>query len=161
MFEPRVPTAGVRAYRDNVLPIDIFRDLADYARTIVNGEAGIPGFSTTLVWHILRELIEEKFGQIDLHAAFFVETASQSAGSQPHYDHGMHSAVLHLNNHWSLAWGGDFFFCKDFDTIDHAIEFVPNRLVVWDKNQLHMHRPPTAAAPDRRVVLVMRFMNAF
>lgn len=151
-----------RAVFDGVLPDDIFVDLSSWASSIVKGEAGYDGFAESNAWKYIEPYVTQILGPVVLTAAFFVETLSNMAGSRPHYDHGCHSAVLHLNVQWDLGWGGDFFFVnEDHQTIDQAVEFRPNRMVVWDKDCLHMHRPPTANCSEKhRIVLVMRFKDA-
>lgn len=150
----------MRAVIDNALPESLFAQLSSEALQCVKGEFGLPDFGNRPEWAHLKRHVEVRLGPIQLDGAFFMETAIGQAGSSPHRDHGKHSAVLHLNPRWRLHWGGDFLFLRDHEHIDAAIEFQPNRLCIWDSEQLHCHRGPNLRAEKNRVTLVMRMSDA-
>lgn len=149
----------MKAIYDNALPPELFQAFSSFAMQTTDGEEGILGFEESEEGRIILGLAEKTLGPVRMLAAFVVRTQVGGVGSLPHLDHGQHSAVFHCNPEWDLSWGGEFFFLsEDMKTIDNAVEFRPNRLVVWDSTTPHLHRPPTASASSRdRVVLVTRY----
>lgn len=66
--------------------------------------------------------------------------------------------LYYPNLEWKREWGGEtMFYTMDNKEIEMAVEYRPNRLVVFDGEHPHSVRPPTSHAPFFRFTLSMFF----
>ena len=66
--------------------------------------------------------------------------------------------LYYPNLEWRREWGGEtMFYTMNNKEIERAVEYKPNRLVVFDGERPHSVRPPTAHSPFLRFTLSMFF----
>lgn len=62
--------------------------------------------------------------------------------------------LYYANMEWRREWGGEtIFYTKDNNSIEQAVEYVPNRLVYFNGDQPHAIRPPSFSASFYRFTL--------
>ena len=66
--------------------------------------------------------------------------------------------LYYANLEWKREWGGEtMFYTKDNKEIERAVEYRPNRLIVFDGEHSHRVGTPTAHSPYFRFSLSMFF----
>ncbi len=62
-------------------------------------------------------------------------------------------AVLYTRREWNMNWGAEFLLLEDDGvTIERAVEYRPNRLVVFDAYRYHVVRSPCNNGEWRRSI---------
>lgn len=155
--------AGNYALVDELLAPDCFRAFAESCLGLED-EVGMEGLRSGGEVHdaIAREV--RRFARnpsLSMGSAYVVTTTPNICGAVHHDTIWPVSAVLHLVLEWTLAWGGEILLvAPDRETVQRAVEFRPNRLVIFDAKQDHLVRPPTQIAPQPRRALVTRWREA-
>jgi hypothetical protein len=67
------------------------------------------------------------------------------------------TALYYCNLHWNREYGGEtFFYSDDLTEISKVVEYIPNRLVIFDGTIPHTAKQPTIAAPYGRYTLAVK-----
>ena len=69
------------------------------------------------------------------------------------------SLLYYMNNKWDRDWGGETLFCNSDNEIELAVEFKPNRVVVFDSHLYHRSSPPSIKSNAIRMTFVAQFTH--
>ena len=71
-----------------------------------------------------------------------------------------HVCLYYANLEWKREWGGEtLFYTDDNKKLEKAIEYKPNRLVLFNGDKPHSIRPATYQAPFYRFSISMFFIQ--
>lgn len=65
--------------------------------------------------------------------------------------------LYYVNNKWDKDWGGETLFCNSQGEVEIAVEFRPNRVVVFDNNLMHKPAPISLSSYPYRYCFVAQF----
>jgi hypothetical protein len=65
--------------------------------------------------------------------------------------------LYYANCEWNKNWGGETLFCNNKGELEIAVEFKPNRIVVFDNYIEHKSAPLSLSSYPWRCVFVMQF----
>ena len=71
---------------------------------------------------------------------------------------GCKSIIYYVNSNWESDWGGETLFKNKEDVLERAVEFKPNRVIVFDSFLSHKSAPLNITADMYRFALVLQFM---
>jgi hypothetical protein len=65
--------------------------------------------------------------------------------------------LYYVNNKWDKDWGGETLFCNSKGEVEMAVEFRPNRIVVFDNSLMHKPAPISLSSYPYRYCFVAQF----
>ena len=69
------------------------------------------------------------------------------------------SLLYYLNKNWNRDWGGETIFANDSGECEIAVEYKPNRVVIFDSSIEHKPSPISMSADEFRFIFVIQACN--
>jgi Rps23 Pro-64 3,4-dihydroxylase Tpa1-like proline 4-hydroxylase len=108
-----------------------------------------------------KSIIDNHMQGLEL-SMFWANATTHLPDSRFHSDgrtKGRKTLLYYVNNKWDSDWGGETLFKNSQDVLEKAIEFKPNRAVVFDSFLPHKSAPLNITADMYRFVLVLQFKH--